>query len=283
VWNTFEMSDPSNRPLDRTSGVSPSGFLRRTKVAAATVVLKAKRYGRYIVTGHFNLGYCTVCEKQTVFVETGPVLRADYRCVRCDSVPRWRALIQVLNTRFPDWKRMQIHECGMGGPATRRLRRDGAGYTGSRFIESVAPGTPIMDGTCQDIEALTFADNSFDIFVTQDVLEHVLRPDRAMKEIARVLKPGGSHVYTVPVLRGRKTVVRVAATESGAEHLLPDEYHGEPGDPERSLVITDWGDDFPDFVSNESGLSTEALPFHDRKLGLDGQLLEVFISTKQAL
>jgi SAM-dependent methyltransferase len=252
----------------------------RFKIFVATGVLKMKRYGRHVATGHFNLGFCTICEKRTVFVETSPVLRADYLCVRCDSVPRWRALMQVLNTRFPDWKRMQIHECGMGGPATRRLRRDGVGYTGSRFIEGVAPGTEIKDGTCQDIESLTFPDNSFDIFITQDVLEHVLRPDRAMREIARVLKPGGSHVYTVPVLRGRQTVVRVVPTESGADHLLPDEYHGEPGDPERSLVITDWGDDFVDFVSCESGLSTEALSFQNRKLGLDGQLLEVFISTK---
>jgi hypothetical protein len=276
------MSDLSKQSSDEVAPVlNPSGLLMRCKIVAATAVLKAKTYGRHLATGHFNLGFCTICEKRTVFVEVGPVLRADYRCVRCDSVPRWRALMLVLNSRFPGWKQMQIHECGMGGPATRRLRRDGSGYTGSRFMVGVVPGTAIKDGTCQDIESLTFPDSSFDLFITQDVLEHVLRPDRAMQEIARVLKPGGSHVYTVPVLRGRQTVVRVVPTDSGAEHLLPDEYHGEPGDPERSLVITDWGDDFFDFVSDKSGLTTEALHFHDRRLGLDGQLLEVFISTKQ--
>ncbi len=68
----------------------------------------------------------------------------------------------------------------------------------------------------ENIEDLTFADESIDIFVTQDVLEHVFHPDRAIAEIHRVLKPGGTHIFTAPKHRGLdKTVQRATIAEDG--------------------------------------------------------------------
>ena len=61
---------------------------------------------------------------------------------------------------------------------------------------------------------------------------------------------------------------------------FPPDYHGGPEDPQRSLVISEWGDDFVEFVSEHSGLATEVMTLSDRKLGLDGNPLEVFISRK---
>ena len=43
-------------------------------------------------------------------------------------------------------------------------------------------------------EALPFADNSFDLIVSLQVLEHVQQPTRVVHELYRVLKPGG-HLY----------------------------------------------------------------------------------------
>ena len=69
---------------------------------------------------------------------------------------------------------------------------------------------------------------------------------------------------------GRETLVRVVPSDTRIEYLLPADYHGGPEDPERSLVIREWGDDFVDFVSEHDGLSTEIVEMKDRKLGLDG-------------
>ena len=91
-----------------------------------------------------------------------------------------------------------------------------------------------------------------------------------MLEIARVLRPGGAHVFTVPIYHGSETLVRAVPSDTGIEYLLPPDYHGGPEDPERSLVIREWGDDFVDFVSEHGGLSTEILDLKDRRLGLDG-------------
>ncbi len=49
-----------------------------------------------------------------------------------------------------------------------------------------------------NMEAMTFADASFDKISCSEVLEHVLHPDRALAEIARVLKPGGTAAVSIP-------------------------------------------------------------------------------------
>ena len=181
----------------------------------------------------------------------------------------------MLNREFPNWRKLMLHECGSGGPASRKLRREAAGYSASRYLPDVARGAVFGDVTCQDLESLTFPDESFDLVITQDVLEHVLRPEQAVAEIARVLRPGGAHVFTVPIFHGHQTVVRAIPGASGIEHILPPDYHGD------SLVIREWGDDFVSFVSDHTGGSaTEICRLHDRKLGLDGDPLEVFITRK---
>src|SRR4051812_38793948 len=45
---------------------------------------------------------------------------------------------------------------------------------------------------------LKFPDNKFDCVLCTQVLEHVYEHDRMMKEIHRVLKPGGTIILTVP-------------------------------------------------------------------------------------
>jgi hypothetical protein len=253
---------------------------------AAAPLESLRRYGRFALAGKANLGHCLICDHRTLFVETGPWLANDYLCARCHSLPRWRGILHVLNSRFPDWRNVTMHECGAGGAATRKFRQESAGYSGSRYLlPEVPPGEVVGNVSCQDIEDLTFADESFDLLITQDVLEHVLRPDRAVAEIARVLRPAGAHVFTVPIYHGHRTLVRATPSASGIEYLVPPDYHGGPNSPERSLVIREWGDDFVDFVSDNSGLATEVVPLYDRRLGLDGNPgspLEVYISRKSS-
>jgi len=50
----------------------------------------------------------------------------------------------------------------------------------------------------QDACELTIADNSFDVVVSSECIEHVPDPRKALREMVRVLKPGGLLVVTTP-------------------------------------------------------------------------------------
>ena len=77
---------------------------------------------------------------------------------------------------------------------------------------------------------LPFADGAFDRVIAAEVLEHIPDDNRAMAELARVLRPGGTMAVTVP--RFGPELVNWA---------LSDEYHDIPGGHvriyRRSLLI----------------------------------------------
>ncbi len=93
--------------------------------------------------------------------------------------------------------------------------------------------------TNQNLEKLTFPDDSFDIVITSYVMEHVRLDKRAHEEIRRVLKPGGIYIFTVPHFRDRKTVVRVAVVDpenpSRDKFLGEPEYHGDANSKKGAL------------------------------------------------
>jgi ubiquinone/menaquinone biosynthesis C-methylase UbiE len=93
-----------------------------------------------------------------------------------------------------------------------------------------------------DLCQLTFQDNSFDLVIHSETLEHVYDYQQALREAERVLKPGGYHFYTVPVLHHRVTRQRITRGASAeVVHKLPPSFHGEPGE---YPVVWEFGGDF---------------------------------------
>ena len=117
-----------------------------------------------------------------MFVWRERYLRAHYRCVRCWSLPRWRAVIHALNLRYPGWRDLSIFESSPGGAGSEKLKGECARYVPSHFWPTVDRGTVFQGIRCEDLTQLTFPDESFDLVVTQDVFEHVLEPGRAFSE-----------------------------------------------------------------------------------------------------
>src|ERR1700733_9477854 len=130
-------------------------------------------------------GYCCICEAEATFEADGAWLRDRYVCLRCGTIPRVRALVHILNMVAPEWRNSKMHE---SSPGSRYFSERCKRFSYSFFYEDVPPGGSKFGNPCENLEALTFADQTFDIFVTQDVLEHVFHPDRALAEISRVLK-----------------------------------------------------------------------------------------------
>ncbi len=57
-----------------------------------------------------------------------------------------------------------------------------------------------IDVFCDLNEALIFGSNSFDTVILSDVLNHLYEPEIALKEIYRILKPGGILLLNAPFL-----------------------------------------------------------------------------------
>ena len=145
--------------------------------------IRGGRSAPHLLRGHFNLGWCPICETASLFVWTGVFLRAHYRCLRCYSIPRWRAVMHMLATLFPHWRDLAIHESSPGGAASQKLQAECPQYLPTHFWPGVAPGQSKYGVRCEDLERLTFPDDSFDLVVTQDVFEHVLQPAKAFAEV----------------------------------------------------------------------------------------------------
>ncbi|MGY6215121.1 methyltransferase domain-containing protein [Methylolobus aquaticus] len=229
-------------------------------------------------------GYCVTCDSNVTFESFNPWLRDHFLCSNCRSIPRERALMLAIERFFPSWHEFRIHEsspCGRG--ASVKLGKECREYIGSHFFPDVPLGETHASGwRCENLEALSFPDESFDMVVTQDVMEHIFDPAKAFAEIARTLKPGGSHVFTVPIVRKDKaSQVRALRHPNGnVEHLLPENYHGNPIDANGSLVTIDWGYDIVPFIEAHSGLRTTIIYFDDLAHGIRAELIEVLISRK---
>jgi GT2 family glycosyltransferase/ubiquinone/menaquinone biosynthesis C-methylase UbiE len=125
----------------------------------------------------------------------------------------------------------------------------GARFVGSEYLgPDVQPGSVDARGLRhEDVERLSFPDASFDLVVSNDVLEHVDEPRKALAEILRVLRPGGTLLMTIPFHTNLERGVRRAkVTPNGLRHYLPEVYHGNPISEQGSLVFTDFGWDFLD-------------------------------------
>ncbi|MFM0689222.1 class I SAM-dependent methyltransferase [Paraburkholderia strydomiana] len=223
-------------------------------------------------------GYCHCCRAQVTFRSESDWLRDNYICLQCKSIPRNRHLHYVLDTKFPGWEKAKIHECSPVNDFAARFARR---WSRSVFEPNVPLGSMHRGVRCENIEAMTFADNTFDIFITEDVLEHVFHPDKAIAEIMRVLRPGGAHVFTAPKQKWITHTRQCAKlVDNEIEHILEPQYH-IAANGGGSLVTWEYGYDFELLLSEWAGnVPVETHRMVDRSKGIDAEFNEVFVIRK---
>jgi len=175
-----------------------------------------------------------------------------------------------------------MHE---SSPSSDFLSKYTPKYSSSQFLPEITFGQTSDDGIrSENLEALTFASNSIDIFVTQDVFEHIFSPDRAAREIARVLAPGGIHIFTAPKFEKLcKSHPKAVIDSNGTvTNLFPPEYHGNPVGDGKALVTWHFGDIFEYLLSQWSGLPVTTYVTRDKDLGIDAKFNEVFVMRKSS-
>jgi Glycosyltransferase WbsX/Methyltransferase domain len=230
-----------------------------------------------------NKGRCPICEKPTTFTSRHEWLRDHYLCELCHSIPRERALMHVIQRHFPDWRNMCIHESSPVNRGTSaKLGRECRNYVASQYDPALGFGKihPTRHYRSEDLERQTFPDQCFNLVITQDVFEHIFDADAAFCEIARTLKPGGAHVFTVPLVnKERPTQRRASRGSDGAilYHGAP-EYHGNPVSAHGSLVTWHWGFDIVNRIQKVSGMRSHIIALDDLHLGIRAEYNEVMVS-----
>ncbi len=231
-------------------------------------------------------GFCPCCMRHTLFVSYHYWLRDHYKCIFCNSIPRQRALMDVLEREVPEWRRLKIHESSPGGSSFHTLQEQCKNYTYSYWYESRMLGEALGHNvTNQNLEELQFENEKFDVFITQDVLEHINQPEKALAEINRTLKVGGVHVFTTPIYPYKRTRARIEMVNGKRRSVLPEIYHGNPISDKGSLVTFEWGGlDFIDMIEEITGMESKIVEFPNSKenfeKGLEGDFLQIIVSKK---
>ena len=146
---------------------------------------------------------CPACRSEVDAWSPGPGGRPNARCPRCGALERHRFLAVVLHDLRLYLRTASAVLEYAPQPQMQKLLRAGLGPDGTYV------GIDLMDHRFVDCSVdacfLPFADDSIDLLVQFHVLEHIPDDAAAMREMARVLSPGGLAIVQVPCRRGRST------------------------------------------------------------------------------
>ncbi len=230
-------------------------------------------------------GDCSLCGQPRWFRVPGhaphaPVsLRESLTCEACGANARHRSTAQVLFDSTTVG-RARVYMTEQTSDVFVQFRQRCHRLIGSEFIRDWRQRLrlslwllrqhrwPWVRG--EDVTALSFRDRTFDAIVSMDVLEHVPDYHRALGEFARVLRPGGVLVLTVPFYddQAESTVLARIAADGSIDHLQPAEYHGDPVSSSGALCFHHFGWDLLDAMRANGFSKAEVLRVRDAQGGI---------------
>lgn len=188
-------------------------------------------------------GICYSCKKEVNFGvdywncynENGnkiPNWRERLVCPDCKLNNRMRLSIHLIDEINKNLSNSKVYIAEQTTQTYRKLKTICRELIGSEYIGNSIPfGTKNNDGIRnEDFTNLTFEKEEFDLVLSFDVFEHIYDYKKAFAEAFRVLKNGGSLLFTVPFDRNsEQNITRAKVKNDGSiEHLLAPEYHGDP-------------------------------------------------------
>jgi SAM-dependent methyltransferase len=228
-------------------------------------------------------GNCPICQKSVIFESNYTWYRDHLFCDGCGSVPRERAVALTLEQYVPSWRHLRIHE---SSPEPRgisvKMQQQCSNYVATQFIPSQPLGVEYNGFRNENLECLTFPDQSFDVVVSLDVMEHVNDYETCFREIYRTLAVGGHYIFSAPTYKELVLSRRVARflLDGSEEHYEPPEYHGNPVNEQGALVTFRYGYDFAELIAKCSEFDVLVNRFCDAHHGIIGEFTEVYVCTR---
>ncbi|MBI2934927.1 MAG: class I SAM-dependent methyltransferase [Chloroflexi bacterium] len=184
-------------------------------------------------------------------LRVGHSLTGLLRCARNDIFrPVADYYSKSLHRKLLEQEIKKIKLSGLVLDVGSKNRRYDRYFPGTRIV-AIDLDPEIRDGTVVRCDArdIAFRDNLFDYVISFEVLEYIYETERVLAEIRRVLKPGGSCYFSVPLLNpvhgGAGDIVRY--TRRGWLELLQqifdrDKIHVQSFGGRYSVIFDFWFD-----------------------------------------
>lgn len=203
------------------------------------------------ITFFLNLIKCSVCGKIFFMKNVNGNLRERCLCYFCNSTNRQRQIaFSVLNkinlsknkifgslSSVPDLGDFVIYNTESNGPVHNELSKNKNYICSEYFGNNYKSGESVNGVLNEDLMNLSFESESINLIISSDVFEHIPDPYKAHEEVYRVLKKGGSHVFTVPFSQGGFLDEKFAEIiNNEIVYYKEPVYHGDPIRSEGVLV-----------------------------------------------
>lgn len=232
-------------------------------------------------------GRCGYCQRETRFrlgkelwhPEIGYMWREALSCEHCTLNARMRASMQYLLEVINPDRSADIYMTEAVTVLHGYVKQQFPNTQGSEFWPDTPRGASREGVRCEDLCALTFPDRTFDVVISLDVLEHVPDHMSAFRQIARVLRSGGTLLFSIPFFfPPDRTQRRAILNPDGSlTHLTEPQYHGNPlGTP--SLCFWDYGWDIFEKLRAAGFADAKMISYRDTSLGYVGGPFPLFVA-----
>jgi len=200
-------------------------------------------------------GFCNVSGRATEFIVSSDNLRENVISKRSSSINRHRQLVCTLSVSIfghpratlgeiaahvnkNRWKVYMAEANSVVSTFLKRHLKTGLLICSEYFGPAHQSGDVVNRILHQDLQRTSFANDTFDVIITSEVLEHVPDALAAEKELMRILKPGGVYCFTVPFAPVHEhDIVYADLDEHGnTRYLAEPQFHLDPLRPEGALV-----------------------------------------------
>jgi SAM-dependent methyltransferase len=122
-----------------------------------------------------------------------------FTCPKCDASDRERLIAIYLDSIWPSLQRGQsirLADFAPAYPLSRKIRN----YPSIDYRSADLNRADVQDHI--DLTNISYPDQSVDVFLCSHIFEHIPDDRKAMRELRRILKPGGFGLVLVPLVVG---------------------------------------------------------------------------------